>query len=475
MISENYLRLFYLSLMYFREKHYGIISHKRAFQRFAFDKLESINIESFDRLRKMIHHAYHTSPYYLELWKKIGFKPELFRAPEDIKELPFLTKDIIEKEKNRMISERFVNDNLELSYTGGSSGTPTSFYRNREATAQRIGRQLGILELCGYSVGDRCGLIWGAHQDIGDTHSALTLKGRLKKFLNAKEVLNCSVMNSESMRDYHEKLKRFKPRILYGYPNAMSQFANFIEENNLEKIKVNTIISTAERLSEDQRKLFQDVFEGEVYNLYCTREHGCIGFECRDHNGFHIDTGSVYLEIVTNGRVVNDGETGDIVVTDLLNYGMPFIRYEIGDRGSISPEPCSCGCKLPLLSRLDGRISDMLYRPDGSLVAGIMLIDLFLNEPAIRNIQIVQDSLHEVDLFVVVADKFIEEHKAKAVKRMGEYLGEGVKVNVRVVSEIPRNPISGKFQEVISKVKPPLTRLNRVEDSSLPTGRQRSE
>ena len=428
--------------------------HRKTFRKFAFYEIGNMHEESLRSLRKIIHHAYKTSPYYRDLWKQINFEAKLLIKPEGIQKLPLLTKDIIEKDKNRMISKRFSPEDLELSYTGGSGGTPTSFYRDRKCTTQRIGRQLGILELCRYHVGDRCGLIWGAHQDLQNANARRGWKQQLREFANGTEVLDCSVMNYNKIKKYYERLKTFKPKVLYGYPNAMSQFANYVKENNLGKIKVNTIISTAERLSEDQRKLLQDVFEGEVYNLYCTREHGCIGFECRNHNGFHIDIGSVYLEIVSNGRTVNHGEVGDIVVTDLLNYAMPFIRYTIGDRGSISPEPCSCGCKLPILSRLDGRVSDMLYRPDGSLVAGIMLIDMFLDEPAIKNIQIVQDSLHEVDLFLVVTENFSKEIEEKVIYQMRSYMGEGIKINIKIVPEIPRNPISGKYQEVICKINP---------------------
>jgi phenylacetate-CoA ligase len=452
---KTFLTLLYVSLTNAKEKHHGVMAYKDIFHKYAFDRFENVNQESFDKLKRMIHHAYHTSPYYREFWEEIGFKPELLRQSEDIQKLPFLTKDIIENEKRRMISDKFVNDNLELSYTGGSSGTHTSFYRDRKATAERIGRQLGILELCGYSAGDRCGLIWGAHQDLGDTHSALTLKGRLRKFFEGKEVLDCSVMNSEIMRDYHEKLRQFNPSTLYGYPNAMSQFAIFIKDRRLSPIKVKTIICTAERLSEAQRALLQETFGGEVFNLYCTREHGCLAFECKKHSGFHIDIGSVHLEIISNGVPVKPGQTGEIVVTDLLNYGMPFIRNRIGDRGSLSTKPCDCGCNLPLLNNLDGRVTDLLYRPDGSTVAGVMLVDMFLDMPAIRAMQIIQERLDEVNLFLVVTEEFSKEIEKKAIQEITLYMGPGTRINMKIVPEIPRNPLSGKYQEVICKVKPP--------------------
>ena len=156
------------------------------------------------------------------------------------------------------------------------------------------------------------------------------------------------------LREYHDRLKRFQPDVLYGYPNAIREFAEYIQGEKLEPITVGKIFCTAEKLSEGTRNTLEEVFSGEVFNLYNTREHGCIGFECRKHNGFHIDIGNVHVEIMEDGKPVPAGQPGEIVVTDLLNYGMPFIRSRIGDRGALSPEPCDCGINLPLLSSLEG-------------------------------------------------------------------------------------------------------------------------
>ena len=98
-------------------------------------------------------------------------------------------------------------------------------------------------------------------------------------------------------------------------------------------------------------------------------------------------------------------------MTDLLNYGMPFIRYEIGDIGVLSKDPCRCGCNLPVLRELGGRVSDLLILPDGSKVAGLMLIDMFMDNPKIINMQIVQEELTRLDVFVEVDPKFDDDDK----------------------------------------------------------------
>ena len=457
MLFEKYARKAAYQLVTLRDGYHGVMSRKKDFHRFAFDTIENIEAHSFQKLKNVLNHAFKSCPYYHELWKEISFDPKYIETPKEIGASPVLTKDMIEENKERMISKKFSPNHLEKSYTGGSSGTPISFFRDRACTSARIGRQLGILELCGYQVGARCGLIWGAHQDLGRAGEGQGLKRKFRKFAQGKETLSCTIMNEEKLKDFHSRLARFRPEVLYGYPNAIVEFANFVNKSRLPSIPVKVILCTAERLTGEQRKILSETFDAEVFNLYCTREHGCIGFECRRHDGFHLDIGSVYLEIIFEGRPAKRGEPGEIVITDLLNYGMPFIRYKIGDNGRLSTKPCDCGSNLPLLSKLDGRETDMLYRPDGSMVAGIMLIDMFLDEPAIKAMQIVQETPSTVDLLLVASKGFNKDIKQRAITEMKKYLGHEININIKLVKEIRRNPISGKYQEVVCKIAPPST------------------
>ncbi len=399
-------------------------------------------------------HAYKTSPYYGSLWRELGFQPASICHVGELGRLPVVTKDIIEKEKDRMVSSAFHGKDLVRSYTGGSSGNPTSFFSDRSCTARRVGHQLAILERCNHYVGDRVGLIWGASRDLQAPEASPGWKGRLRRYSLGRETLCCNRMDTGLLRDYYHRVKAFRPHVLYGYPNAMAELARLIREEGLDPIHVRTVICTAERLSEEHRVLLQETFSGEVFNLYCTREHGCIGFECKEHRGYHIDTGSVHLEISPREEGAVRTEAGDILVTDLLNRGMPLVRNRTGDRGRLSEEPCPCGSPLPLLERLEGRVSDLLYGSDGSLVPGLLLLDMFQDVPEIRDLQIVQEKRKEVTLVLVVTEGFCEALRKRVVQKTQEFLGAETEVKVRVVTEIPRNPNSGKVQEVRCHVRP---------------------
>jgi len=435
-----------------RDRLSGWKPHREAFLTSISRDRESLARDAEDRLRRILNHAYETSPYYRGAWNAIGFRPSSSFTSQDLQQLPFLTKDIIREHKDSLVSERFRSDELDLSFTGGTTGTQTSFYLDHTCKISRVGRQWGMLELCGYRPGMRRALVWGLDRDLPPQSVRGNFKQWFRRYANRDETFCCDVMSERSMLEFHGRLLRFRPEVLYGYPSALTQLGRFIEDRALESIQVGTVITTAERLSGANRRRLIRMYGGEVFNLYCTREYGCVGFECGRHQGFHIDIGSMFVEITKDGERVEPGQAGEIVITDLLNYGMPFIRSRTGDIGALSPEPCACGSPMPVLMGLDGRESDVLYRPDGSVVPGLTLTDLFNDLPSTRYIQFVQESAHQLDVLLVVTKDFSEQVRTQVVWQVRQIMGEDIEVRVRLVDEIERNPRSGKIQEVICKI-----------------------
>lgn len=435
-----------------RDRCSGWAAHRNSFRQDALKDSAVLDEEVLERLRSLLTHACETSPYYRRISEEIGFSTDSFSKLSDLERFPFLTKDIIKANKNSLASTLYPSNQLDLDYTGGTTGTQTSFYRDHVCTVARFGRQWGILDLCGYRPGMRRALVWGVHDDLPSSRLKEGLKQRFRRYASSQETLCCTVMSKVQFMDFHGKLLQFKPDVLYGYPSALVQFGRFVEEHSLAPIRFKTIITTAERLSDANRRKLTRLFGAEVFNLYCTREYGCIGFECSKHQGFHIDTGSVYVEIVKDGRPVAPGQTGEIVITDLLNFGMPFIRSRTGDTGILSPQPCECRSPLPVLKGLDGRVTDLVYRPDGSVVPGLMLTDLFMDMPSIQFAQFVQESVNELVVFLVVTSEFSDEIEREAIRQVRELMGWEIAVHIRHVSDIERNPRSGKFREVICKI-----------------------
>ena len=450
--ADRFLRAAAYGVLSRRDRLSGWKQHREAFLECTRMDAVTLARHTEHKLRSVVKHAYETSPYYAEAWDKAGFRPtDSFRF-EDLSRIPFLTKEIVKNHKAALMSRAFDPAELDLSYTGGTTGTQTSFYLNHGCWTARFGRRWGIHQLCGYRPGMRRALVWGVHSDLLDPSLSRTIKRRLRKYATSDETLCCTVMSAASMLDYHARLLRFRPEIMYGYPSALVQLGRFMEQRGLPPVRAPRIITTAERLSDVRRRELARLFGGEVFSLYGTREYGCVAFECGNHGGLHIDAGSVIVEIIDRGGPVEPGQSGEIVITDLLNYGMPFIRSRTGDLGALSPEPCGCGSPLPLLTSLDGRSSEIVYRPDGSLVPGLMLTDLLSDMPSIRLCQYVQHSAESIDVRLVVTDSFTERERDEVERQVRGIMGQEISVRIRLVDDIERNPRSGKIQEVICKV-----------------------
>jgi phenylacetate-CoA ligase len=276
----------------------------------------------------------------------------------------------------------------------------------------------------------------------------------LRSFASAQIILPSIVLTESEMAVFARSLRAFRPEVLYGYPVALTQFAEYVASAGGAIEGIRSIITTAERLTEVQRRKLQQIFGGEVFNLYCTREYGCVGFECSRHDGMHVDTGSVCVEILRDDASVPPGEVGEIVVTDLLNRGMPFIRSSTGDQGSFATEACPCGSPFPLLRSLDGRTTDTVLRPDGSRVMGLMLADLFTDHPTIRFVQFMQHADGALEVRVVATEPLGDAARSDAEREVRTMVGDVMPVSIVQVPDIARNPRSGKFQEVISHMSP---------------------
>ena len=241
-----------------------------------------------------------------------------------------------------------------------------------------------------------------------------------------------------------------------GYPSALVQLGSFIEERGLAPLAVASIITTAERLGGAQRRRLQEMFGGEVFNIYCTREYGCVAFECSAHDGLHVDTGSVHLELLRDDLPVPVGEIGEITLTDLHNRGMPMIRSRTSDLAALAQGPCSCGLPFPRLQRLDGRSTDRILLPSGAMVPGLMLSDLFSNLPSIRFAQFIQEKPAHLEVLIVVTPEFDAAHEQQALKEIVGIVGADMRVELRRVPEITRSSRSGKLREVICTLDVPV-------------------
>ena len=395
-------------------------------------------IEAFQaqRLERLLQHAYQTTPYYREF----------LRPPHsDISRIPTLEKQDIREQLDRLYSTAFTRKQRIRNATGGSTGTPLTFYQDRNYWNQRNLSVYYFDQWAGWNFGEPQLIVWGALADLGkDSH----WKHQLNNFWRNQYWLNGFRLTDIAMSAAFKKMNQCQPQTILAYPSSLYQFAKFIFENGLTPLcKLKGIIASAEMLHPHYRTLAEYVFKTKIYNRYGSREVGLIAMECAEGR-MHINCRDLYLEIESPDPYT---EPGEILITQLNNYAMPFIRYRIGDVGLLSDEMCPCGNALPVLAELLGRTTATFRARSGTLIHGGYFTQQFYDIDGVTQFQIIQESRKHCVLKVVTDEKWTEATRRFLVQSIQDALGMTVVVTVEVVDEIPLPP-SGKREYTISKV-----------------------
>lgn len=412
---------------------------------------EEVRTDQEERLRRLVRHAAGHTPFYRERFAAAGIDPAAVRTIDDLRTLPLLTKDDIRAGRERMIADSISRDQLVPKKTSGSTGVSLELYVDEESSQWKRGVTAAYDRWAGWDIGERVGAIWGNPECYQNWR--MWLRNTL---LTRHIPLDTLKMDPATMRSYHATLLRKKPAILFGHAHSLYLFARFIEGEKLEPIRPRGIISTCMVLHDFERRTIERVFGCRVTNRYGCEEVSLIACECPEGN-MHLNCDTLIVEFIRDGKQVPPGEPGAIVVTDLTNYGMPFIRYRVGDVGVPSARSsCPCGCSYPIMDSLEGRVADYVVTPDGSYISGISLTENFaMHLPGVKQMQLVQERIDRL-LFRVVkgesfSDRTVEEIHRLARERFGDRMGWEIEYVESIQSES-----SGKYRFCISKIPNPF-------------------
>jgi phenylacetate-CoA ligase len=240
---------------------------------------------------------------------------------------------------------------------------------------------------------------------------------------------------------------------MIAYTQSAVLFASYLRQHNIDDIQIPSIVTTAEMLLPGQREFLEETFRGKVFNRYGCREVSVIASECEFHRGMHVNADALLVEIVPDPK--RQGRAGRIVITDLLNYSMPLIRYEIGDVGEWAEDQnCPCGRQLPLLADVQGRITDFLVLSDGRQISGPALTLVVSDMADVRQVQFVQRTPGQILLRVVPGTGYGAGTEQELRKRIGLYLGHAAALQIELTDTIA-SEISGKYRFVVHESSPP--------------------
>jgi phenylacetate-CoA ligase len=404
-------------------------------------RYEELKAEQETQLRQMVSFAYQNVPYYHKLFNRLGLKPGDIKTIKDLEKLPFLNKEIINKNPNDFKPLYLKKIKHSTAATGGTSGTPMQ-YRLSD-----IDRFMGGAILYrgwgygGYQLGDRMVFLAGSSLAVDKRSFLITRANELVR--NLKK-LSSFDMGEREMREYASIINSFRPKFIRGYASSLYFFACWLEKNDVKLHELKGIFSTSEKLYPAMRAKITGVFGCPVFDTYGLYDGSVTAFECEEHAGLHIDTERSVMEIVDrNGEQMSSGE-GRIVATSLYNYAMPFLRYDTGDDGNLLAGSCSCGRGYRLLKEVNGRTVDVLVTPEGKSVHGWFFLYIFWEQQGIREYQVIQETLDRIVIKIVPDDGF-DERQLDRIRTVVRSRSEGWNLEFRIVDRIERTG-SGKYK-----------------------------
>jgi phenylacetate-CoA ligase len=408
---------------------------------------ETLRARQRERLQHILAYAAAHCPYYERLFRQSRFDPAHFEEAAFAR-LPLLTKSLIRSSTDELLSRQFTRAQLGEHKTGGSTGVALTTYFDRDWLEIRTADALRSDQWAGAFHGMKVAALWG------NPPLARSAKERLRRLLIDRFVfLDTIDLNQRSLGEFVSAWRRERPEVLFGHSHSLYMLARYLREEQITDLRPRGIVSTSMMLVAHERSLIEQVFGCQVTDRYGCEEVGLIACECERHEGMHLDIEHLYIEFLReDGSAAAAGEEGAIVLTDLYNRGMPFIRYRIEDVGVWTQRSCSCGRGLPLMERVTGRVADYLKRRDGSLVAGVSLVERTLTAIAgIEQLQIVQPSRDEIVLNVVRATDFTAASEAALLAELHGVFGEGITFRTQFLERMPQER-SGKYRFAICQV-----------------------
>ena len=419
------------------------------------------------KLRELIHQAYYHVAYYRDLFDQLGLTPADIRTIEDLQRLPLLDKEAVRKHLYfDLLSDNHDKRKMLKISTSGSTGEPFVCYADKYQLEMRWAATLRSMEWTGYRFGDRQARLW--HQTIGMSLGQV-IRERIDALLSRRIFIPAYEMSDENLPRSMDKLREHRPVLIDGYAESFNFLAHYAKRHALQGVKPRGIISSAQALPDQSREAIEAAFQCHVFDKYGSREFSGIAYESEEHDGHLVVAENYIVEILKEGRPAAPGEVGEIVITDLNNRCMPFIRYRIGDLAVAldSSVPSACGRGLPRLGRIEGRAQAIIIGANGNYLPGTFFMHYFKDfDYVVRQFQIVQERLRHLTLKIVKADRFNDQLFAEILAGLRRYVGTEMEIRVEFVDFIPLVR-TGKHQATISRLNLDFQKLDQKEAMAL--------
>ncbi|MDR3334572.1 MAG: phenylacetate--CoA ligase [Treponema sp.] len=409
----------------------------------------------FARLKNLVEKLYADVPFYRQRMDEMKVRPRDIHGLEDIARLPFTTKDDLRETYPYGLLACPRSHLEEIHMSSGTTGVPVvDAYTKKD------------IEIWGEAMARTLAGAGGTRDDtVQNCYGYGLFTGGLGAHYGAKTLgANVIPMSSGNTQRQLMVMQSFGSTILTCTPSYALYIAEEAEEAgiDLKSLPLNKGCFGAEPWSENMRREIEERYNMHAYDIYGLTEiiGPGVAFECEAQDGLHINEDLFYPEIIdpASGKVLPEGEKGELVFTTLTKEGTPLLRYRTRDVTFFRREPCSCGRTTVRMNRLFGRTDDML------IIRGVNVFPSQIEQALIEIegtdphylIVVNRGATHldEVELQVEVKKEFFSDEtkgleglRAKIENVMKSKLMIGVKVKLVEPKTIERS--MGKSKRVI--------------------------
>ena len=318
---------------------------------------EELNKLQLERLQATVKHCMN-SPFYKKRFEEIGLKPEDIKSLDDIRKIPFTTKQDLRDTYPFGIASVPLRQCVRLHSSSGTTGNPTVILHTQkdlDEWANQVARNL-------WMVGLRPDDVFQNSSGYGMFTGGLGFQYGAEKL----GMLTVPAAAGNSLRQI-KFIKDFGTTAIHAVPSYVTRLYEVMQQEGVDPrkdTKLKVLAIGAEPHSEEQRKRIENMMGVKAYNSFGMSEM-CgpgVGFECKEQNGLHFWEDYYIVEIVNPDTLepVQDGEIGELVLTTLCREAMPLLRYRTRDLTRVLGHTCPCGRNHVRLDRMRGRSDDMM-------------------------------------------------------------------------------------------------------------------
>ncbi|MEW6125932.1 MAG: phenylacetate--CoA ligase family protein [Acidobacteriota bacterium] len=417
---------------------------------------KQIRVYQEAELQKLIHHAYHTTPFYRRRFDEHKLKPADIKTLADLQKLPLLTKEDVRNHFREMVSSEFNSKEMKLCQTSGTTGKSLKFYQEPRAIQFRWA--------VWWRHRQRFGVKFDSPYATFTGLAAVPLAQNQPPFWRENRALHQTIFTMHHLtpgkiETIVERLNEGGFTYYAGYPSILFVLAEFIERFDYAiSAPPKKIFTGAENLYEHHRQLIAKIFKAEVTDEYGFSE-GCGNASRCERDRFHEDFEFGILECGEPEFLDENTRQGRIIATGFSSYGMPFIRYDVGDVGTWKMDNCACGRYSNALTQINGRIEDFVITPEGSRILRFDYI--FKDTQQVCDAQVVQKESGGVVLRIVRRPAYSQRDEAHLRDAMREKISPTLLVEFEYVEEIERES-NGKIRAVKSFLKPEIVNAKSI-------------